>query len=83
MYNMYDTCGKHLLPKAKLYDNETTCTIFHVQPPSLISELDPLLSTRSCDGRLVMYSDDTQPGRTALIDPRTCSYCADSIPGPC
>lgn len=29
VYNMYDTCGKHLLLEAILYDNESTRTTFH------------------------------------------------------
>lgn len=41
----------HLLPKAKLYDNETTCAMFHARPSSSISELDPLMSARLCAGR--------------------------------
>lgn len=80
MYNMYDTCGT--LAAQRLYDNETTCAIFPCSALFINFAIGPFgINTLVC--RTLMYSDDTQPGRAALIDPRTSSCCADSIPGPC
>lgn len=75
--------GKHLLPKAKLHDNEPTCCITTHWCFSAGSALEPSginkLMCWTC-----MYSDDTQPGRAALIDPRILpTDCTDSIAGPC
>lgn len=82
VYNMYDTCGKHLLPKAKLHDNESSCAIPHTGVLQQIVHLSPF-GFNKLTRRTRMYSDDTQPGRAVLIDPRISACCPDSIAGPC
>lgn len=62
LYNMYDTCGKHLLPKAKLYDDETTRAISHTGVVQQILHLSPLVSTSSCARRPCTV---TTPSRAA------------------